>query len=305
MNLACDYYPCVDDIAQGEEGNSWIPKSLTDFMKHLVPITKKRISINQCIVQAARPRSVIAPVPFAIGVALDQSFGSKWLVNFISQFGFSISPAEVFRYKQSVADDTTKDQQRENLSTDSVLQWIGDNVDHNSATLTGKDTVHAMGTVMVLNRSENFARSALHKVPRTERRVAAKSASYNSGIPIKIYNRSVRETPQGLVLKPVEHSSCSSLLTDFCDLIWKCGRFFASEKATRPHWFGFMQASTSKFTVKQTKSIIEFQSMIDLSPITETCIYSTLIFFCRNIIKWENSLALSLLTSSFGGNLCK
>lgn len=72
--------------------------------KHIVSSELKKNSIGHCILQAARPRSVIAPILFGLGVEVkvDHVFGSKWLNNELSRLGFSISYDEVTRYKQSV-----------------------------------------------------------------------------------------------------------------------------------------------------------------------------------------------------------
>lgn len=52
--------------------------------------------------QSSRPRSVITPTLFGVGVEMDHVFGSKWLINELSHLGFSISYDEVTKYKQSV-----------------------------------------------------------------------------------------------------------------------------------------------------------------------------------------------------------
>jgi hypothetical protein len=44
---------------------------------------------------------VIAPIPFGVGVAIEKSFVSKWLVNVLLRLGFSITHEEVVRLKQS------------------------------------------------------------------------------------------------------------------------------------------------------------------------------------------------------------
>ena len=53
-------------------------------MKTIVSSELKQSTIGQCIVQAARPRSVITPAPFGLGVELDRIFGLKWLINELS-----------------------------------------------------------------------------------------------------------------------------------------------------------------------------------------------------------------------------
>ena len=49
-------------------------------MKTIISSELKQNSIGQCIVQAARPRSVITPTMFGLGVELDHAFGSKRLI---------------------------------------------------------------------------------------------------------------------------------------------------------------------------------------------------------------------------------
>ena len=44
---------------------------------------------------------MIASIPFGIGVDIDKSFASKWLVNHLCKFGFSVSSDEVKLFKQS------------------------------------------------------------------------------------------------------------------------------------------------------------------------------------------------------------
>ena len=72
----------------------------TDFSEDYYTI--KQNSIGHSIVQSARPRSVITPTLFGVGVEMDHVFGSRWLVDELSRLGFSISYDEVNRYKQSV-----------------------------------------------------------------------------------------------------------------------------------------------------------------------------------------------------------
>ena len=94
-NMSCSnhVHPNKYDILREEEGNEWVPDSLQKFMSYLVPHNSriKRLRINQCIVQASRPRSMIAPIPFGLGVALEQNFGSRWLLNLFSWHGFCSS----------------------------------------------------------------------------------------------------------------------------------------------------------------------------------------------------------------------
>ena len=44
----------------------------------------------------------LTPILFGLGMEMDHVFGSKWLINELTQLGFSITYDEVIRYKQSV-----------------------------------------------------------------------------------------------------------------------------------------------------------------------------------------------------------
>ena len=83
IETSMESYPTSEEIKAAEHKNPWIPESLTWLMKHLISSEIKRTSLIQCLVQSVRPRSVIAPIPFSVGVSVDKSFGSKWLVNFL------------------------------------------------------------------------------------------------------------------------------------------------------------------------------------------------------------------------------
>ena len=65
-----DLYPTNDDISNIEKSREWIPRHLQILMKTIVSSELKQNSIGQCIVQAARPRSVITPTLFGLGVEL-------------------------------------------------------------------------------------------------------------------------------------------------------------------------------------------------------------------------------------------
>ena len=60
---------------------NWMPESLTIFLSQLISSQLKQVSIGQCIAQASRPRSMIASIPFGIGVYIDKSFAAKLLVD--------------------------------------------------------------------------------------------------------------------------------------------------------------------------------------------------------------------------------
>jgi len=176
------FYPKADDIINDQQ--EWVPKSLKTFLDILIrPLVKQR-SIGQSIVYAARPRSVIPPIPFGLGIELDHIFGSKWLLDEMSHLGFTISYQEVTRFKQSVmmCEDTLINN---DMPPDTFTQYVADNVDHNICTLDGKQTFHGMGIIQastnrngIQRNSAEIKRYALQRVNQVTR---------NMGIPIEQY----------------------------------------------------------------------------------------------------------------------
>ena len=93
-------YPKTTDIHNTTV--DWIPKPLKTFLQVLVRSHLRQNSIGQAIVQAAKPRSTIMPVPFGFAVELHHVFGSSWLLDELYQPGFCSSYTEVTRFKESV-----------------------------------------------------------------------------------------------------------------------------------------------------------------------------------------------------------
>ena len=140
-----DVYPADASINDKSALLDWVPKLLMHLLQLLICDEAKRMSIGHCIVQASRPRSVISPVLFGVGVSIDHKTGSRGIIQMLARLGFSISPDEVTRFKQSVVQ--MPDENLPPGSPDFFTQWSGDNVDHNVATIDGLGTFHGMGII--------------------------------------------------------------------------------------------------------------------------------------------------------------
>jgi hypothetical protein len=80
---------------------SVVPNLLRILIECLIEDKVKRAGISQALMQSCRPRTVMLPLPFALGVHLDR-FGSSELIKEVSRLEFCISHDEVNRFKQSV-----------------------------------------------------------------------------------------------------------------------------------------------------------------------------------------------------------
>ena len=151
--------------------------------------------------------------------------------------------------------------------------WIADNVDHNSKTLDGKVTLHAMG-IIVATTGVRLSYSDLPKIPR-QKLMKVSELVKNKGVPLKSYVPPNISGLSKVFLKPL-----AELLTPFAspdsdkiDLLWHTAHFF---KKCRPGWSGYM----SDVSVGQHDGKADFTMLpiIDVDPNDMSCIYSTLMF---------------------------
>ena len=276
-------YPTTDDIANDVRNKKWIPHHLQTLLSIIVPSELKQTSIGHCILQAARPRSVITPILFGLGVEVDHVFGSKWLINELSRLGFSISYSEVTRYKQSVI----QSERLENLLAEyfpgTFTQWVADNVDHNVATLDGQETFHGMGIIAVSSPKDNTPLVSKSRVIRRQRRLTVDDLVKDKGVPIFQYTWPPKKGLASVIYKPILQLQVPyTMPSELCsDLLWHSGWIFSTATRPRSNWSGFMQHMFSDNLHLTPKSEVLLLPIIDLNPSDETCIYSTLTYIER------------------------
>jgi len=140
-----EHYPMSTELSSLSTAKQWVPELLQTFVDNVVHHDTKQAAISQCIVQAARPRSAIAPILLSLGVSLDHMFGSEWLLNTLAHLRFSVSYDEVTRFKHSAAQ--SEEDVLSQSCPESFTQWSADNIDHNLITLHGTGGFHGMGII--------------------------------------------------------------------------------------------------------------------------------------------------------------
>ena len=105
---------------------SFVPGTLRTLLNCLVgkETNQKVAAIGQAIVQAVRPRAVVAPLQLGLAVQVHHLYRSRFLA------------------PDKLADDIDL--------PDIALLFAGDNVDHNILTIDGRGTFHGMGFVAAL-----------------------------------------------------------------------------------------------------------------------------------------------------------
>ena len=160
----------------------------------------KQNSIGQAIVQASRPRSVIAPIMFGVGIEMDHVFGSKWLINELSHLGFSISYDEVVKYKQSVIQSETQI-----CYLNTFLAHLHDNVDHNVVSLDGQGSFHGMGIIAISSPKDTVPlHTRAHVIPRLPR-ITANEVVKDKGLTIMQYMGHAKKALSSIIYDPILH----------------------------------------------------------------------------------------------------
>ncbi|KAK7111326.1 hypothetical protein V1264_010980 [Littorina saxatilis] len=99
-------YPTSEDISSGAYNLDFVLQSLQLFLRLIFSekdADNKIASVGQAIVQAARPRVVIAPLQIGLGVQMHHHFGSRYLIDVLNAMGFSSSYTEVQRFEANAA----------------------------------------------------------------------------------------------------------------------------------------------------------------------------------------------------------
>ena len=263
MLMSNETNPTTQDIRNIDEGIKLIPESLQLLLRFLIPNKIKQVAIGQCITQAARFRSVICPVPFGIGVQLEKTMGSKWLINHLCKLRFSISSDEILRYKHSaISESIEQDEDVGVTESVSFCQWAADNVDHNTITLTGKGTFHGMG---IVSMSEKSRSASSELIKRLKNRLKNIDFTQHHNITIHQFHSTSEKRLAKIYLKPILNlRKPLVLLAELSyDFLWHSSRFL-NETAT-PNWSGFMQDLTRMHEPKP-KASITFIPIIDLNP---------------------------------------
>ena len=255
-------YPSYDELGSDECIN-FLPETLRSFLEGLIRgkgAQTKISSIRQAIMQAARPRVLLAPLQVGLGVQLHHHFASRFLIDSLHHHGFCCSYQEVHKFERSAALSCGTD--IPNL-TAQFVQYVADNVDHNVRTLDGNDTFHGMGMIATVTPGTKTSSPILRM------KVTISDIEKVGRIPIQYH----REESFGMnaVIYQKLHDMKVQDPKALLDILWKTSIMFGSP---RPMWSGMMQLV--HHGSHPGKSSVMFLPMIDMNPSDVTCVYSTL-----------------------------
>ncbi|CAG2196688.1 unnamed protein product [Mytilus edulis] len=274
-------YPTPANIASVDNNLSYLPESLLLFLSNIfseIDPSVKIASIGQAVMQASRPRALITPLQLGLGVQVHHNFASRFLVSTLNSLGFCSSYYEVQKFESSAAAVQGVDLPGD--ISNSFVQFVADNVDHNTRTIDGLNTFHGMGIIAGITpgtkRTQPIPRIAFST---DEIKALAK-------IEIKYYK------PQSDRMAELSYAELKNLNTldktfrlDLLSvIIWPL-------KYPIPMWSGFMQmVQTGDYP---GKSSVSFLPMIDLNASDMTCIYSTLNFVANQAKRYDITAILT------------
>ena len=94
-------YPSYDDFESQDKCIAFLPETLRILLEGLIVgkgAKMKIASIGQAIMQASRPRVLLAPLQFGLGVQMHHHFGSRFLIDALHCHGFCCSYNEVQQF---------------------------------------------------------------------------------------------------------------------------------------------------------------------------------------------------------------
>lgn len=265
LSISKGFYPDSSDISSREKNLEYVTESLQRFLKILFSgkdSDLKISSIGQAIMQAVRPRGLLPPLQIGLGVQLNHHFGSRFLIDVCNALGFCASYNEVSRFASSSAlaqSDTLL-----GLQQHTSLQFVADNVDHNSCTLDGHDTFHGMGIIA------SVTPGSYTSVPI--RRMTVTSDDLRNLVKIDLFHYRQLTNNMSSMRYPT--------LGKITDKEYPLEKFdqltgiLRPLKSPMPSWSGLMHmVMKGRYPGKST---VTYLPMIDLNPSDMTCVYSTL-----------------------------
>lgn len=262
-----DQYPSSQSLQLGA-ALDYLPTSLRTMLSQLFVGTDKQekvAAIGHAVIQAVRPRAVVAPLQIGLASQLHHLYKSRFLIDTLSVMGFSSSYAEVQRFLKNGADVVAPELLGQGSS--GTVLFAADNVDHNILTLDGKGTFHGMGMIAASTPGQKTT----HVIPR--KKVSELNVKEMSRVDIIDYRFSTfaRRNIKFEILPEIHYSAPA------VDILWEVSLCFRQDA---PNWQGMMSI-IHRGCEHPGKSSVTFLPMIDMSPSDPTCILSTLTFICN------------------------
>ena len=231
IQTSSKHYPSKEDLKQ-DAILDYVPKTLRILLEKVFAGKDndlKLASVGQAIMQAARPRVLLAPLQFGLAVEMHNQFGSRFLIDTLNKHGFCSSYSEVQKFERSAAlvhgTETLSSAETE------FVQFVGDNVDHNIRSIDGFNTFHGMGIIASVTPGKVEAKP----VPRE--RVLSDDIIRVGRINIK-YLDPLHTNKPPVIFRQLQPKNVVDFTANV-DILWEVSLIL---HPSRPAWSGLMQS---------------------------------------------------------------
>ena len=131
------------------------------------------------------------------------------------------------------------DPENHKLSNDACVQFIFDNADHNTNTIDGLNTSHAMGGIMSVTPSSSVSSDKM--IEKLKKIPASENLGKIGFIPLKNFEKGTSEALKNVAIKDLNINNPIAHEIDFkmTDIIWIYGKWKNSLKSLG--WNGLME----------------------------------------------------------------
>ncbi|KAK3104785.1 hypothetical protein FSP39_010049 [Pinctada imbricata] len=208
---------------------------------------------------------------------MHHEFASKYLIETLYSLGFSTSYPEVQKFEACAAAQRIllPDQPSE-----SFIQFVADNVDHDLHTLDGYDTFHGMGMIATVTPG------SVTSVPIERKSVSFEEIKSYAKVDIQYYKQSTDRVDPLVYeeLREINAINRQCIFDHAFLLTW-------SLRSPTPSWSGLVRMVHCGS--HPGKTAIYFLPMIDMNPSDITCVYSTMLFICQQASKQSSTPVLT------------
>ena len=149
------------------------------------------------------------------------------------------------------------------------MQYVGDNTDHDTATIDGKNTHHGLGSIAIANGKFSNFDTRRNPLPRDKKQRQSDIQS-TQAIPIENYHAPDKPILNQVVLPPVVEEQFKA---SFINLLWSCSRVFLEKRTS---WSGYMSVKADVQPLE--KSVVTVLPVINLSGTNMTALHSLMCF---------------------------
>ena len=141
VSTVTNQYPSSEDLKL-DSALSFIPTSLRTALQTLFvgkDTRRKVAAVGHAIIQALRPRTVIAPLQVELAVQIHHLYRSKFIVVTLHEMGFCCSYTQVIRFEKNATDCVEPDVLGGDVDLlEMSVVFAADNVERNVITIDGK-----------------------------------------------------------------------------------------------------------------------------------------------------------------------